>query len=110
MTYRVICTYRPDVAVFGKGGALKKGAWRVLACFQPMTAPYRNGLPVQVFDAGRDGRMLVVNSLHRRQPNSWCSPRKILAEWLKARAEVRRSLDAFRAWREPAYHAGLGGD
>ena len=109
MTYRVICTYHPDVAVFGKGGALRKGAWRVLACPRATSASAAVSKPVLVL-SNLSPRLLVVSSPRRRQPNSWCSPRKILAEWLQARAEVRRSLAACRAWREPAYHAGLGGD
>ena len=80
MTYRVICQYLPDAAVYAVGRP-GRGAWRIVACFRPRSAPYRDHPPVQIFDAGRDGRLLVVNSHRHRQPNSWCSPRKIVAQW-----------------------------
>jgi len=105
MTYRVICTFHPDVAVFPYP---RKGAWRVLAC--PRATNVSAAVSKPVLRLNYVPQLLVVSSLRRRQPGSWVSPRKILAEWLQARAEVRRSLAACRAWREPAYHAGLGGD
>ena len=79
MTYIVICKYCPDVGTF----RVSRGAWRVVDSYAVrMLAQYRR---VQVFDVGRDGKLLAIASIKPRQRNSWCSPRRILYEWMEAR-------------------------
>lgn len=79
MTYRVVCTYHPDIGTF-RG---KRGAWRVYHCFQ-LTDDAR--VPtVQVIGGIMGSRpWLCINSIRLRQPNSWCNPRKIFNEWQEA--------------------------
>ena len=106
MIYRVICKYLPDANVnaVGRPG---RGAWRVVACAETTSASAAVLRPVLCL-ANLSPKLLVVSSPLRRQPNSWCSPRKILAEWLLERAVLAecRKLDQ----EEIAYHAGIGGD
>lgn len=81
MTYRVICTYHPDVGTF-RGN---RGAWRVYACF-----PAKAGLHVPAVRTLKFGdvhgpvKLLCINSLKPRPAKTWCNPRKILVEWQKA--------------------------
>lgn len=78
MTYRVICKYCPDVGTF-RG---KRGAWRVVDSYRTDMAQRYHA--VNVIRAGRDGLLLVINSLEPKQRNSWCNPRSILAKWQTA--------------------------
>ena len=93
MTYRVICTFHPDVAVFPYP---RKGAWRVIAC-SPRATTDRVAVTYPVLTlTNLRPQLLIVSSVRRRQPGSWVSPRKILAEWFAARGEVRRILNKMR--------------
>jgi hypothetical protein len=81
VTYRVLCQYLPDAAVYAVGRP-GRGTWRVIACTPlRMLEQYR---PVQALTHLKPP-LLVVTSHRQRQPNSWCNPRKILAEWQKDR-------------------------
>jgi hypothetical protein len=75
MTYRVICQYLPDAAVHAVGRP-GRGAWRVVACMRAKSVSLAVSHPVSL-----SLPILVMTSHRYRQPNSWCSPRKILAEW-----------------------------
>ena len=103
MTYRVICQYLPDAAVHAVGRP-GRGAWRVVACAQATPASAALMRPVLVLQpcAGFPQRLLVVTSHRHRQPNSWCSPRKIINEWLVAQQEIRHEI-ALHAAGEQAY-------
>ena len=101
MTYRVICTFHPDIAVFPYP---RKGAWRVLAC-SPRATTDRVAVPYPVLTLTKlYPQLLVVSSTRRRQPGSWVSPRKILAEWLIAQQEARHQ-QAMHEAGEQAYEA-----
>ncbi len=79
MTYRVICTYHPNIDTF-RG---KRGAWRVYDCY-PADPGLRLGV-VQVInlnDVCIPNKLLCINSIKPKQRNSWCNPRSILTEYL----------------------------
>lgn len=98
MTYRVICKFLPDAHVHAVGRP-GRGAWRVVACVEatPISAAVLR--PVLCI-SNPSTQLLVLASHKHRQPNSWCNPRKILAQWLKARGEARTALAACRAWTD----------
>ena len=79
MTYRVICQYLPDAAVHAVGRP-GRGAWRVVACVTATNSSMAVSRPV-LYISNLSTKLLVVTSHRHRQPNSWCSPRKIVAQW-----------------------------
>jgi len=79
MTYRVICQYLPDAAVYAVGRP-GRGAWRVVACMRATPASAAMSRPILAL-TNLKPQLLVVTSHRQRQPNSWCSPRKIVAQW-----------------------------
>lgn len=97
MIYRVVCTYHPEVGTF-RG---RRGAWRVVVC-EPASRPAWVVLKPVACLLNLSPKLLIINSTKPRQPNSWCNPRKILAEWLTARQELRHKR-ALRAAGEAAY-------
>lgn len=90
MSYLVICRFYPEVSVFGKAGALRKGAWRVESCYR--SEPLLVTEPTIPFISVVSFKLLRMYSIRPRQVGSWCSPRKILNEWLDAcRTTARRA-------------------
>lgn len=81
MTYRVICTYHPNIGTF-RG---KRGAWRVYDCYRAHPGHIPGAVNViHLNDVSAPTKLLCVNSLKPRQKNSWCNPHKLLTEWQKA--------------------------
>ena len=87
MTYRAICQYLPDAAVHAVGRP-GRGAWRVVACVRATTPSVAVSRPVLAL-TNLKPQLLVVTSHRHRQPNSWCSPRKIVAQWQAERQTER---------------------
>lgn len=103
--YRIVCKFVPSIRFTPTGGQFA-GSWRVVACM-PATAPAMAvSKPVMIvrytpgqeegMPTGPEGKYLVLSSPSRRQPNSWCSPRKILEEWLAQRRLNRTIADWVR--------------
>lgn len=83
--YRVSCVYLPNANVHAVGRP-GRGAWRVVSCW-PAFIP-------QLRDVYAHNGHLYIVSHRKRTVNSWCSPRKILAE-LQRERRLRRAADEF---------------
>lgn len=118
--YRVICRFVSAIRYTPSGGQFN-GSWRVVACRDVTNQSAAVLKPVLLIEVGsptavdaQAHKLLVLSSCTRKQPNSWCNPRKILAEWLAARRIVRKHLEACRRWDDKygrcEEHAVLGCD
>lgn len=96
--HTVVCVYLPDAKVHAVGRP-NRGAWRVVACFG-----FTGSRPVLV-----SGGYLFLFSHRKRAVNSWCSPRKILAEWQREQWKISQEVPAVvgRAERAEAEVARL---
>ena len=88
--FRVICSYEtsPMIRAYKRGRHwvrphFRRRYWRVVACAAVTSASSAVLRPVVVLRPSMlsSKRLLVLSSHRYRQPNSMCSPRRILTEW-----------------------------
>lgn len=102
--YRIVCKFVPGKRT-PTGGAF--GRWSVVACCKASDKSAAVLRPVLCL-ANLEPKLLVVSSPVPKQPNSWCSPRKILDGWL-SHCRTERLLNALNKFAQVA-RAHLLGD
>lgn len=96
--YRIICRFVPSVRYTPTGGRFS-GSWRVVACLPRSDTSMAISKSVLCL-SNLVPQLLVISAVRPAQPNSWCSPRKILDTWLARRRNERQLAGYRQATRE----------